>query len=330
MIDVDVAVVIVTYKVADLTIDCLRSIESERSNPDLRIRVVVVDNASGDAPAIMKAIRENGWASWVTLLEAPRNGGFAYGNNLGIERAYREHPPTYVHLLNPDTRVRKGAIGTLVGFLETHPHVGIVGSSLEDSGGNKCSCAFRFPSMLTEFEQGLSFSLATALLKRWNCTIQVGLRPQPVDWVSGASMMIRRPVIDTIGGLDENYFLYFEEVDFCFRARAAGFRTWCVPNSRVEHISGQSTHVTGRQIARKPMPPYWFESRRRYYVTNYGLPYAMANDLLTLLAHGLGLLKRLLQGRVGHGTPHFVRDLYRHSTLWSENRKVLAIKHFIP
>ena len=110
MNQINVAIAIVSYRSAELTISCLRSIEAERSTHGLRIRVVVVDNASGDAPAIAEAIEANAWSSWVTLFLAPRNGGFAYGNNLAFRMARDAGPLDYFHMLNPDTLVRKGAI----------------------------------------------------------------------------------------------------------------------------------------------------------------------------------------------------------------------------
>src|SRR5579872_5666244 len=120
-----VAVVIVSYRSAVLTIECLRSLVAERSEESLSIRAIVIDNASGDHPLIAHAIEENGWGSWVTAVLAPRNGGFAYGNNLGIRHALQGGPLDYVYLLNPDTQVRPGAIATLVRFLEDQPQVGI-------------------------------------------------------------------------------------------------------------------------------------------------------------------------------------------------------------
>src|SRR5664280_1137632 len=167
MSDIDIAIIIVTYKCADLTIDSLRSIEVERSTPGIQIRVIVVDNASGDAPPIAQAIETNRWSSWVTLIEAPRNGGFAYGNNLAFQRAYADGPPAYFHLLNPDTRVLPGAIGALVRFLETHRDVGIAGSRLGDIDGDDWSFAFRFPSIVSELDGGIQFGLVRRMLKPW-------------------------------------------------------------------------------------------------------------------------------------------------------------------
>src|ERR1700683_2327434 len=121
----DVAVVIVTYKSAQLAIQSLRSLESERASSGLNIRAIVVDNASGDLPAIQQALGPNGWSSWVTLVLAPMNGGFAYGNNLGVQHAYAAATPDYIYLLNPDAEVRPGAIRSLVRVLEGRAVSGI-------------------------------------------------------------------------------------------------------------------------------------------------------------------------------------------------------------
>jgi GT2 family glycosyltransferase len=149
---------------------------------------------------------------------------------------------------------------------------------------------------------------------------------QQVDWICGASMMIRPPVLDVIGGLDEGYFLYFEETDFCYRARRAGFSTWYVPASRVMHMMGQSTNVTDLSKGPNRLPAYWFESRRRFFAVTFGLRYAMLIDVIALLAHPLGLLKRLATGRKGEITPHFIRDLARHSILWPRNRSMAPLR----
>lgn len=330
MTSIEVAVVIVTYKSAQLTINSLRSVHAERATSGLDIRAVVVDNASGDLPVIEKAASDNDWSAWVTCVLAPMNGGFAYGNNLGIQRAYASGPPAYVHLLNPDAQVRPGAINTLVRFMETHPEVGIAGGSFENLDGSDWPFAFRFPSILGELDARLEFGLVTRLLRHWVVPRIMTKVAQPVDWVCGASMMIRPAVFASIGGLDENYFLYFEETDFCFRAKRAGYSTWYVPQSRVMHISGQSTKVDERNAAPKRMPSYWFESRRRYFTVTHGVRGAMIVDLVALSAHALGWLKRVLLFRTRTAIPHFLRDLARHSVLRPRNRRLPAFRGSIP
>jgi GT2 family glycosyltransferase len=326
MAELDVAVVIVTYRSAALTIESLRSVAAERAAAGFRIRAIVVDNASGDAPPIAEAIESNGWRSWVTLVTAPRNGGFAYGNNFGIARAYEDHVPSYVYLLNPDAQVRPGAIESLTRFLESHPEVGIAGSSFELEDGSDWPFAFHFPTLMSETLQGMELSLLMRLFKRRVVAQQMTRTPQPIDWICGASMLIRPAVLTSIGGMDENYFLYFEETDFCHRAKRSGFATWYVPESRVMHIGGQSTTVTDLRIGPKRLPSYWFESRRRYFAMTYGIGHAMGIDIAAILARSIGLLKRAALGRMHTGTPHFIRDLIRHSVIWPRNRKFPAVR----
>lgn len=326
----DVAVVIVSYKTAALAVEGIRSMEGERSNPGLRIRVIVVDNASGDFPAICEAIEQNRWSSWVTAILSPKNGGFAYGNNLGIRHAYGVANPDYVYLLNPDAQIRPGAISALIRFLEARGDVGIAGSGIENLDGSEWLVAFRFPTLLSEFNEGLSLGLVARFFKRWEVARQMGENPEVVDWICGASMMIRGTVFECIGGLDENYFLYFEETDFCYRAKKAGFSTWYVPESRVMHIRGQSTSVTELTPTPRQLPGYWFESRRRYFAMTFGPARATLIDVVALLAHSLGLLKRLALNRRGTGVPHYLRDLFHHSLLFPRNHDFPPVRCFRP
>jgi N-acetylglucosaminyl-diphospho-decaprenol L-rhamnosyltransferase len=326
MTELDIAVVIVSYKCAALTIESIQSVAAERSAAGFHLRVVVVDNASGDAPSIAEAIESNGWRSWVSLLTAAKNGGFAYGNNLGITRAYKDHVPSYIYLLNPDAQVRPGAIGTLARFLELHPEVGIAGSSFENFDGTDWPIAFRFPSLMSEMLQGMELGALMRLFNRWLVAQHMSKLPQAIDWICGASMLIRPSVLASIGGMDENYFLYFEETDFCYRAKTAGFATWYVPESRVMHIRGQSTTVTDLTIGPKRLPSYWFDSRRRYFAMTYGIGRAIGIDLVAFLACCIGLVKRTALGRAQAVTPHFIRDLIRHSVVWPRNRKFPAAR----
>jgi GT2 family glycosyltransferase len=327
MRELDIAVVIVTYKCAALTLESLKSLDVERSTSGTRIRAIVVDNASGDAKELAEAIETNYWSSWVTLVAAPRNGGFAYGNNLGIQRAYDNGTPDYVYLLNPDAQVRPGAIASLARFLETHPDVGIAGSSFETLDGSDWPFAFRFPGLMSELLQGIEIGALMRLFARWVVARSMSRVAQPTDWICGASMMIRPSVLSSIGGMDENYFLYFEETDFCYRAKQAGFPTWYVPDSRVMHIMGQTTAVTDINAGPRRLPAYWFESRRRYFAVTYGIGKAMAIDVVALLANSMGLIKRIARRR--HcSVPHFIRDLASHSILWPRNRDLPAVRAF--
>ena len=220
---VNVAIIIVTYKSASLTVECLRSIQAELASPGLSLRAIVIDNASGDFGQVSAAIQENHWSDWASCVLAPRNGGFAYGNNLGIRLAQSVRSNTYFYLLNPDTRLRAGAISTLVEFLEAHAAVGIAGGSFENLDGSDWPMAFRFPSLLSELNGGVQLGLMARLFPSSVVPRTMSKEAQPADWICGAAMMVRESVVAATGGLDESYFLYFEETDFCRRASLVGF-----------------------------------------------------------------------------------------------------------
>ncbi len=273
-------VVIVNYRTADLVVNCLRSLEQDAASmPGLH--AVVVDNASGDdsAQTLRRAIDTAGWSRWVTLIESARNGGFSAGNNIGI----RSRCSKLYLLLNPDTLVKPGAIHALIAFMQDHPRAGIVGSQLENQDGRTQSTARRCLSPLTELEAGANTVVISRLLSR---VPQQTFTDEPIqcDWVSGAAMCVRREVFEEVGLLDEGFFLYFEELDLCERARRAsrhggrgGWEVWSIPQSRIVHMEGASTGITDVNRRR---PTYWYESRRRFFLKRHGVLGLVCADIL--------------------------------------------------
>lgn len=310
-----VLVVVVNYRVAELCIQALESLEDQLPGNE-RCRVVVVDNASGDDSddAIEAAIKERGWTEWARLVRSPDNGGYAAGNNVAILPALSsEDPPDYVLLLNPDTIARSGAIEALWEFLEQHPEVGIAGSRLEDADGTQHHSRYRFPSLRSEIDDRLGLGFVTRLFENHRIAPPLINETHPIDWVAGASMLIRRAVFESVGSLDPGYFLYFEEVDFCLRARRAGWSCWYVVESRVAHLAGMSSGIDATQTTRPRLPDYWFESRRRYWVKNYGYVYAVLNDWIGLTCFALLRMRQRIQGKADNQPEQFGRDLLRHS-----------------
>lgn len=310
-------VVIVNYKTPGLTIDCLRSLESEvRSLPGTR--VVVTDNASGDGSVekIGAAIETEGWGDWASLMPLERNGGFAYGNNAAIRPVLQStNPPPYFLLLNPDTIVRPGALQALVEFMDKHPEVGIAGSRLEDPDGTPQHSAFRFHTIQSELDYGLRIGLVSKVLTKWLVAPPISDQTCQTDWVAGASMIVRREVFEAVGLMDEAYFMYYEEMDFCLQARRAGWSCWYVPQSRIVHLVGQSSGVTDTKRPAKRLPQYWFDSRRRYFLKNHGWLYAALADHSWASGFALWRLRRAIQGKPDTDPPKILNDFIRNSVL---------------
>jgi N-acetylglucosaminyl-diphospho-decaprenol L-rhamnosyltransferase len=332
---VSVTVVTVSYRTAQQVVGSLGALRDERERQSARniaLRAIVVDNASGDAETIREAISREGWGTWVDLIVSDTNGGFAYGNNQGFRHACEcGERPDYFFLLNPDAEVRPNAVGALVDFLEKNPNAACAGSSLEGVDGTPWPYAFRFLNIVGEVVEALGNGLLERLLERWVVLRRMdGDLPQKVDWFPGAAMMVRTTVVEQLGGMDQAYFLYYEETDFCLKVTRGGWANWYVPASRVMHIAGQSTGVTGVKSVTKRLPEYWFESRRRYYVKNFGLLYAMATDALAIVANALGKTKDRVLRRDQRHKPHFIADLWRNSTFFRANRAVAPSAEYRP
>ncbi len=316
-----ILVVIVNYRTPDLTIDCLHSLVPERQLVE-GLQVAVVDNDSGDCSVtkIEQVIKTEGWEDWVSLMPSGYNGGFAFGNNYAIRPALSSsHPPDYILLLNPDTVIRPQAIKILVDFMETHSDVGIAGSRLEDPDETPQCSAFRFHTLMSEINGGLRLGIISKLLNKWVIAPPVSDITCQTDWVAGASMIIRREVFDAIGLMDENYFMYYEETDFCLQAKKAGWSCWYVPTSRVVHFVGQSSGVTNTKVIPKRLPKYWFDSRRRYFVKNYGIFYTALADLLWLSAFSLWRIRRIIQQKEDRDPPRLMGDFIANSIYASKN-----------
>src|SRR6266568_5763929 len=198
-------VVILNYRVTDLTIDCLRSLAG-RIERVPNAKVAVCENGTGGdaAERLQRAIDENGWAPWADLTVVHPNRGFTGGNNLVIRAAMGSpDPPEYVLLLNADTIVLDGALEALVDVLDHHPRAGIAGSTLVSRDGAVQASPFRFMSLATELDHGLRLGIISKLLSRWTFLPSLPVRASPVEWVSGACMILRCSMLSDIGLLDE-------------------------------------------------------------------------------------------------------------------------------
>jgi len=256
--EVDLSVIVLNYNCLELLRDSLRSLEA--ASPGLTQEVIVVDNASSDGSADMvRAEFPN-----VKLIANSANLGFTKGNNVGIAVAKGRH----ILLLNNDTTVSPGAFATALELIESNPGIGAAGLKLLNADGSLQLSCRRFPS----FQQALfnRHSLLTKLFpenkfsKSYLMTDLPRDEMRDVDWVSGACLLVRREVLDEIGPLDERFFMYSEDVDFCYRVWQAGWRVTYFPQATVTHYIGQST---GRARMRPIIERH--RSMYRFYKKHY-------------------------------------------------------------
>lgn len=240
------AIVIVTWNVRDLVLDAIQTAREDVTRHGLETEIWVVDNASADGTA--DVVRER--FSDVRLEASQRNLGFAAGNNLALRSMGfgQSRPvatlPRAVFLLNPDTLVQPGAISALFDALFAAPDVGLVGAQLAYGDGSFQHSAFGFPGVWQTVIDLLPVPgrlYASRLNGRYPPACYAGAQPFEVDHVLGATMMLRREVIEQVGMFDEHFFMYCEEIDWAMRIWQAGWRILCVPQARITHLEGQST-----------------------------------------------------------------------------------------
>jgi GT2 family glycosyltransferase len=262
----DVTVAIVSYNTRELLRDCLESVQASSG---VNLRICVVDNASTDGTVEM--VRAE--FPCVELFASRRNLGFAAATNLMIRR----HNSRYVLLLNPDTQVPRHTIGALADFMEAHPDVGICGPKIVRPDGTVQSCGEKFPTLLTELRQSKSLRWILAPFRHQSTNSKGDETSLHTDteWVSGACLMARRELIDDIGPLDEQFFLYAEELDWCYRAKRARWHIAALPSVASIHHQGKSTE----QVRERALAYFW-ETRLRYYRKNRGLYYAALVSLV--------------------------------------------------
>lgn len=307
-----VQTIILNYRTPDLTLQAAEAALREMEGLAGEVQIVDNDSQDGSFEAIADGIRAAGWDRdpRVRLIRSPRNGGYGAGNNLAIRAGLAGGAaPDYVYVLNPDARPGPGAIRRLVDLLERDPTVGFAGSYIHGPDGDPHQTAFRFPTIASEFEGAARLGFVSRLLKD-----RVVARPIPdatcaVDWLAGASLMMRRRVLDRIGLFDEGFFLYFEETDLCRRAKLAGWPTVYVRDSEVEHDGSVSS---GAKEWRRT-PGYWFDSRLRYFVKNHGVAYACAATLAHVSGGLLWRLRRIVQRKPASDPPRFLSDLSVHA-----------------
>ena len=227
-----VTVVIVAFNAREDLERCLASLTASQARAATEI--VVVDNGSTDGAPEMVAARFPS----VRMLRSPGNIGFAAGSNLGI----RATASDLILLLNPDTLVPPAAIDRLVDELFQRPQAAAVGPRIVDADGRVEISFGRMPGPFAEAWQKAAGTLHDARVRPVTAAVERATRrARPVDWVSGACLLVRRDDAEAVGLLDERYFLYWEDVDFCAALRERGRQVWFTPAATITHARGRST-----------------------------------------------------------------------------------------
>lgn len=272
----DLSVCIVSYNCRDLLANCLRSVYAHHGVSSFE--VIVVDNASSDGTVEMLASEFPD----VRLIASEENLGFARAMNLGMAQASGE----VLVMLNPDTEVRPGALSHLVGFLRERPEAGAAGPRIEGPDGRLQYTCHVFPSVwLTLVAQlGLHRLLrATRTFGAYDMSWWDHAQPRRVDWLSGACLATRREVWEQVGPLDEGYFIYSEDVDWCWRLSQAGWERWYLPGATVvHHEAGSWEDAPLERILASHRANF------RFFRKNYG----RASEVLVRILVALGGLAR--------------------------------------
>lgn len=293
---VDLSIIIVSWNTADLLSACLESILAdpqvgiENAPPaGIHVEIIVVDSASSDGTPALLAAR----FPQVILLPQTENVGFTRGNNIGLAQARGRH----LLLLNPDTEVSPGALKMMLDYLDAHPDVGILGPHTLNSDGSPQSTRRRFPTLSVGLVEStwLQPLAPRGLLDAYYVNDVADDAIADVDWVQGSALMARRAVYEQIGGLDEGFIMYSEELDWCRRAKNSGWRIVYLGTARIVHHGGRSS----QQVAARTHILFQ-QSKLRYFRKYHGALAAQTLRLVLLANYVVQLAIEFMKRMLGH------------------------------
>lgn len=289
-ITVRLSVIVVSWNVVKLLRVCLETLKSDLEGIDAEVFVVDNDSADGSAEMVRKE------HPWVRLIANDQNLGFAKANN----QALKQSTGDFIFLLNPDTEIKPGAVKGLIGFLENNPKAGIVAPQLLNSDGSIQRSCREFPTFLGMLYELLGLSKMFPTHPVFGSYKMLDFEHdelREVDQPEGACLMIRREVIDEVGSLDEGFFMLFEEVDWCYRIKQAGWQIWFDPSYQVVHHYGQSIkQVKARMIlsSHRGLYRFWNKhyARGRWYMKGFVYAGLMSLAYVRICTHTLRSLRQ--------------------------------------
>jgi GT2 family glycosyltransferase len=301
-----IVVSIINFRTPQMTCECVASVLQDIQGIDAEI--VIVDNASGDGSADVIAdwIAQQPEGAPLTLVRSPTNSGFSGGHNQGIGAAQG----AYYLVLNSDALIRPGFFKTILDIADANPKAGLISPSILSEAGEPEVGAFRFHSPLSELIRAAETGPLTKLLKNHVVALQPPANPLEVEWVSFACVLLRGRMVNEIGPMDEGYFLYFEDSEYCLRARRAGWGIAYAPDAAAVHYQGGSSTLVEDEKARKRLPAYYYASRTRFLYQAHGRPGLWIANMLWHLGRLIANARRLF------GKPIPAANVAEHRDLW--------------
>jgi len=264
----DISIIIVTYNSTAVIAPCLRSIADHHG--ELTIETLVVDNGSNDDTCSL--IRQQ--FHWARIISGQGNIGFAAANNIGFEAARGRH----FLVLNPDTEIRPRALQIMLDYAEAHTHVGMIAPHMVNIDGSLQHSTFRFPNYRQAVYGFFEKFVPINSVENGRYPSHSYSRERAVDHILGAAIFVQRQLWEHLGGMDEEYTLYFEETDWCYRARQAGWKLHYIPAATIMH---RGAHATSSAPERSSV--LFARSQARYYRKNLGLwAYVMLKQISVL------------------------------------------------
>ena len=299
----DFSIIIVSFNTKKLTLDCIESIL--KNTKGVEYEIIVIDNASRDdsIAAISKLITQNSKLK-LTIITNKKNLGFAGANNQGFKASRGK----YVLFLNSDTVINDNVLGEMIGWMDKHPQVGVATCTLKGSNGNLQPTGGYFPTLLTVFSWMIIQDIpgVDLLIKPFHPLHAKSFfnqgeyfykKPKRLDWVTGAFLLTRREVLKEVGGWDESYFMYVEEVDLCYRIKKHGWQIWYLPKWSITHLGGASSKIDEFPLLAE------YTGIKKFYKKFYPTwQYPTLRFLLKLGSLGRIVLFGILEGRKGANT----------------------------
>lgn len=256
----DLSLIIVNYKQAGLTRECIKNVKAHACKYSLEI--IVVDNSSD---CELKELLERRYPD-VRYIPLQRNVGFAAGNNRGIVVARGR----YIALINYDIIPLPGALDALIEYMDANPDVGMAGPRLHGPDGSVQQSCYHFPSLMTPVYRRLflgKLPLGKRHLEHYLMSADDMSEPTDVDWLQGSFVIVRRSAIDAVGMLDEHFFMYLEDTDWCRRFWCAGWKVRYIPSVRMLHLHlRDSAHTMGIGALRNPLTRIHVYSAFKYFI----------------------------------------------------------------